>query len=471
MPPARDRSPARGSTRSTSSRAGSRLTLAPLALGDAASALLDATGSIRVPASDVGEFVRDHLPRISRQIEVIPRGGLELPAIGAPALIVGVGFRPEHTTDVRLEWEYAGLGRFPFGSDADRERDEAAEADLRARADAAWRESGMAGPPASQTLRGIESAEFVARTVPALEAVDGVADRAHRRAPAIHRADRRARDQHQHGGELGPRLVRPRRHRDDRRAPHPVRPAADRPDPAPHQAAARGRALLLARAPRARPAAGAAGRGRDTGRVGDLATDQPPSGRSLGRLRGSGRPGRARRVVASDRRGPARRATDRADAGTHRAHRRAPAVPTRRIRLARIPLAASPGRHPRRRHGPGQDAADAVADRARARNGGAAGRSSSWRRRRSCRSGAAKRNGSPRTCASRRSPQRARSPVALSARSPHPPTSSSRRTRCCASTRPSSRRGLGGARARRGAVRQEPPDETAPRSSRSASGR
>ena len=34
--------------------------------------------------------------------------------------------------------------------------------------------SGIAAPPASQTLRGIEAAEFVARTVPALEAVDGV---------------------------------------------------------------------------------------------------------------------------------------------------------------------------------------------------------------------------------------------------------------------------------------------------------
>ena len=150
------------------------LTVAPLVLGDAGRALLDATGSIRVPASEVGEFVRDHLPRIARRIEVVPRGGLALPAIGAPALIVGVGFRPEHTVDVRLEWEYAGLGRFPFGSDADRERDEAAETDLRARADAAWRASGIDAPPASQTLRGIEAAEFVARTVPALEAVDGV---------------------------------------------------------------------------------------------------------------------------------------------------------------------------------------------------------------------------------------------------------------------------------------------------------
>ncbi len=105
---------------------------------------------------------------------MIPGGGLELPTTGAPVLIVGVGFRPEHTIDLRLEWEYAGFGRYRFGSDADRERDEVAEADLRARAEAAWRASGIAAPPASQTLRGIESAEFVARTVPALEAVDGV---------------------------------------------------------------------------------------------------------------------------------------------------------------------------------------------------------------------------------------------------------------------------------------------------------
>ena len=54
--------------------------------------------------------------------------------------------------------------------------------------------------------------------VPALEAVGRRADRAHGCAPALHRTDWRSRDHGQHGGEHGPGLVRPRRHRDDRRA-------------------------------------------------------------------------------------------------------------------------------------------------------------------------------------------------------------------------------------------------------------
>jgi superfamily II DNA or RNA helicase len=150
------------------------LTLAPLALGDAGPALLGAPGGIRVPASEAAEFVRDHLPRLARRVDVVPRGGLELPAAGAPVLVVCIAFRPEHTIDVRLEWEYAGLDRVPWDADAEADRDEAGEADLRARAEAAWRESGTSSPLEPGTLRGIASAEFIAHTVPALEALDGV---------------------------------------------------------------------------------------------------------------------------------------------------------------------------------------------------------------------------------------------------------------------------------------------------------
>ncbi|MGZ8803679.1 MAG: DEAD/DEAH box helicase, partial [Microbacterium sp.] len=150
------------------------LTLAPLDLGGAGRALLDAPGGIRVPASDAPEFVRDHLPRIARRIAVLPRGGLEVPAARAPVLVVSVDFRPDHTIDVRLEWDYVGIGRVSWDADADAERDDAAETEVRARAGRAWQESGASSPLESRTLRGIESAEFIAHTVPALEALDGV---------------------------------------------------------------------------------------------------------------------------------------------------------------------------------------------------------------------------------------------------------------------------------------------------------
>jgi superfamily II DNA or RNA helicase len=150
------------------------LTLAPLPLGDAGRALLEAPEGIVVPASESALFVRDHLPRIARTLEVIPRGGLEIPAVGMPVLVVTIVFRPEHTVDVRLEWEYRGAGRFALASAADPERDAGAESDLRARMESAWHSSGASAPVGPQTLRGIETAEFVAHTIPALEAIDGV---------------------------------------------------------------------------------------------------------------------------------------------------------------------------------------------------------------------------------------------------------------------------------------------------------
>ncbi len=238
------------------------LTLAPLALGDAGRALLDAPGGIRVPASDAAEFVRDHLPRLARRIDVLPRGGLELPAAGAPVLVVGIAFRPEHTIDVRLEWEYAGLDRVPWDADADADRDEAAEADLRARAEVAWRESGTSSPLEPRTLRGIESAEFIAHTVPALEALDGV--RVERTGtprryteltgtPEITVSTVESTDPDWF--DLGVIVTI-----DGRRIPFgPLFTALSRRRT---QAAAGGRAVLLARASRARPAAGAARRGR-----------------------------------------------------------------------------------------------------------------------------------------------------------------------------------------------------------------
>jgi superfamily II DNA or RNA helicase len=150
------------------------LRLAPLALGTQGRALLEAPEGLRVPASEVDEFLSSHLPRIARHLQVIPRGGLEIPTAGTPVLIVGVVFRPEHAIDVRLEWEYDAVGRYPFGGDADPERDRAAEAELLARAETAWLSSGKATPLLSQTLRGVEAAEFATETLPALEAVRGV---------------------------------------------------------------------------------------------------------------------------------------------------------------------------------------------------------------------------------------------------------------------------------------------------------
>ena len=346
------------------------LTLAPLALGDAARALLDATGSIRVPASESEEFVRDHLPRIARQIEVVPRGGLALPARRAGAdrrrripprahrsTCAWRGSTPARPVPVRLR---CGPGR-----------DEAAETDLRARADAAWRASGIA---------------CAAR----------ISDAARHRGGRIRRTHRaRARGRRRCADRASTASVP--RYRELTGDPHVTVSTVESTDPdwfdlgvivtidgrtipfAPlftaltrgrAQAAAQRRALLLARAPVAQ-------RLRDLiEEAGELAewetgaAHQPlpdalwadfedwptrPSPPCAGEPTAE-----ALRDVDGSRRRPL-------PAGLTR---RAAAVPARRLRLARLPLAAPPRRHPRRRHGPRQDAADAGADRARARSGG-----------------------------------------------------------------------------------------------------
>ena len=204
------------------------------------------------------------------------------------------------------------LGRFPFalrGRSRARRRGGGRSARTRRTPRGTRRERPPAVGP--QTLRGIETAEFVAHTIPALEAVDGV------------RVDRvgAARTYSELTGD--PEITVTTVESTDPDwfdlgvivtidgTPHPVHAAVHRAVPAPHQAAAGRRALLLARPSRARSAARAPGRGRDARRVGDRAADQPAPGRPLGGLRGPRRPGRAGRVVAGHRRGPARRRTDR----------------------------------------------------------------------------------------------------------------------------------------------------------------
>ena len=90
-------------------------------------------------------------------------------------------------------------------------------------------------------------------------------------------------------------------------------------------------------------------------------------------------------------------------------HARAAPLPAHRLRLARVPLAAPPRRHPRRRHGPRQDDPDARADRAHARERASGGRSSSWRRPPCSPPGAPRPRGSPRICGWRSWTPRARS--------------------------------------------------------------
>jgi superfamily II DNA or RNA helicase len=83
------------------------LLLAPLdePLTEPLAALLAATDGLAVPESDLGRFLRDYYPRLSRSIRVTcSDASLQLPEIQPPRLAVSVTHAPDHA--VRLDWSF-----------------------------------------------------------------------------------------------------------------------------------------------------------------------------------------------------------------------------------------------------------------------------------------------------------------------------------------------------------------------------
>ena len=127
-------------------------------------------------------------------------------------------------------------------------------------------------------------------------------------------------------------------------------------------------ATRLARGPPARVAAPADRGGAGTHRLPvGVATDQPLPGRAVGRARRARRRHRAGRGLAAPGRRPARARAGPGPRPARRAGGRAAPLPARGVRLAGFPVGDGARRHPRRRHGARQDAADAGAALPRAR--------------------------------------------------------------------------------------------------------
>ncbi|MCP2636928.1 DEAD/DEAH box helicase [Microbacterium sp. HD4P20] len=156
-------------------RDGIELVLAELTLPDPVPALLSARAPVMIPPAETAEFVREHLPRIARQV-VVETAGVEMPPPPRPELVVTVRFAPSHRLDYALAWRYGGAAPVPFTVETATEtksapsRDEAAEAEIRARVEALWDEASPVAFAATATLSGLDAAEFGARTLPALEA-------------------------------------------------------------------------------------------------------------------------------------------------------------------------------------------------------------------------------------------------------------------------------------------------------------
>lgn len=145
------------------------IVLAELALPDPAPAMLAARAPVTVPPPEADEFVRDHLPRIARRIAV-DAAGFDVPALPRPTLEMRVRFAPPHRLEYALAWRYGGDE--PVGLDAPTtaERDLRAEAEIRARVEAAWRDASPTAFGNAGSLSGMDAAELSSRLLPLLEA-------------------------------------------------------------------------------------------------------------------------------------------------------------------------------------------------------------------------------------------------------------------------------------------------------------
>lgn len=150
---------------------GSRLevTLAEAAISEPVHALLGARSGLEVPAHEEAAFLRDAYPLLARRVAVRAVGRVELPTLPAPRAVLALSFLRGDTVRYAFEWDYPGFGRVPFPAGGEAVRDTAAEDLLRGRIRAVWTERHGEELAATGAFHDVAAAEFVTRTVPALE--------------------------------------------------------------------------------------------------------------------------------------------------------------------------------------------------------------------------------------------------------------------------------------------------------------
>jgi superfamily II DNA or RNA helicase len=153
---------------------GIALTLAELPLSESVRTALEVRAPITVPPSDIEEFLREAYPRIARHDAITPLGDVELPPLPPARLVAGVVFRRGDEIAWTLDWDYPGIGRFPFDAPPAGERDSVWEGEIVERVSAAWRDASDIVLDGSGVVRDADAAEFATRLLPALEAIDGV---------------------------------------------------------------------------------------------------------------------------------------------------------------------------------------------------------------------------------------------------------------------------------------------------------
>ena len=132
-------------------------------------ALLARGGSLTVGEGDRPAFEREALPILRRRVTLSVAEDLTLPDAPPPRPVLSLTHRSRDVVDFRLEWEYAGLGRYPFDGGAEPERDADAEQDLREEVIRVWQGATETPFSSSGRVRDADAAEFVTRVTAALE--------------------------------------------------------------------------------------------------------------------------------------------------------------------------------------------------------------------------------------------------------------------------------------------------------------
>lgn len=147
---------------------------APLPFGDEELRLLDHPDATAVPAQDVPEFIREHLPALRSRVALREEAvDLVLEEPEPPRLVCTVSFEPRRV--VRVGWHWR---RTPDrASELDGTADPARERAVLRRVRSVLAEAGstlVPEPGATTVLRGADAAVFVVEQLPALEMVGGV---------------------------------------------------------------------------------------------------------------------------------------------------------------------------------------------------------------------------------------------------------------------------------------------------------
>ena len=166
--------------------AAGRLLLARLSapLTRAQRALIERPAAVRVQGDDVAEFLGEHFATLARSVRVVSTDDTFTPPdLPRPTLVLGARFEAGHVLRLGWEWDIGVRRRLPFDAPDTLFRD--AAADRAATLDVA---DALAEDPAGMPLlqpdgtlrqtarlQGIAAAEFTARVLPALEALEGVA--------------------------------------------------------------------------------------------------------------------------------------------------------------------------------------------------------------------------------------------------------------------------------------------------------